>query len=54
MNCIFLTVVNRLLHFDGVKLLLEASLLKVGHEYRQVVSGPSKGRRLSGLTWLNL
>lgn len=51
MHCIFLAT-HWLLHFDGVKLLLEASLLQVSHEDGQVVSGSSKRLYLSGLARL--
>ena len=54
MQWVLLILVHRLLHFDGVKLLLETSLLQVGHEHGQVVGGTSEGRCLGGLTRLDL
>ena len=50
----FLVVVGWLRHFDGVKLLLEASLLQVGHEHGQVVGGTCERSRLVGATCLPL
>ena len=41
-------------HFDGVELLLEASLLQVSHEHGQVISGACERRRLVGAARLTL
>lgn len=43
MHRVLLTVVDWLRHLDGVKLLLEAPLLQVSHEHRQVLGGASQG-----------
>ena len=49
-----LLIIDRLRHLDGVELLLKASLLQVGHEHWQVVSGASQRRRSVVATSLRL
>ena len=49
-----LLIIDWLCHLDGVKLLLQASLLQVGHEHGQVVSGASQRRRSVVATSLGL
>ena len=42
MDGILFRVGDWFLHFDGIKLLLEASLLKVSHEKRQILGASRK------------